>query len=151
MQLSFVAARAVLPGMQVSHQGMSIVVHTVTQGGTAGSPCCTLVGNTAEGVEHSFTFQEQSAVQLLRPVVLSKGGYTPISMAALSVLETINLTGGVTVIDSLPVGLEADPDWLDLATAAQDLQQALWGDGVLEACLLCREVSLDDDDDDDGM
>lgn len=71
--------------------------------------------------------------------------YTPVEIAALNLLDTINETGGIlTDENDNPVGLGSDHENLDLAVDADALYRVLRADDVMEACLLRHRASPDD-------
>lgn len=98
----------------------------------------------------TLSLPNDAPVKLCMQYTRVNPAYTPVEIAALNLLDSINETGGIlTDENDNPVGLGSDPENLDLAVDADALYRALRADDVMEACLLRHRAEPDDFDRDE--
>lgn len=99
---------------------------------------------------HTLSLAPCTPVKLVSPYTRLNPAYTPVEVAALALLDSINTSGGIlTDEQDNPSGLGSDPENFDLAVDVDALCSALQTDSVLEACLLRQVASNDDFESDD--
>lgn len=152
LKLSIIAAGALRQGDVISHLTgasrdsgtLSSAERTLTDDG------CQMVVTieTHDQRQVKATFAIDTPVSLLKLRELTEADHPEHILASLSILNDINVTGGIFRTDT-EAGLAGDPENFDLAVSAEWLCTSLRKAGVQEACLIVDNDAAPDESDDE--